>query len=109
MDEMEDKETQKTHEGPDTKVYPDDYVTQLFNNIDWNSRKKSQSKPETTWLESDTWRSSSYTMKYLNYQLEEGQVDLTNPFHIEEGNKIRSRLERKKGRKVRYGLGFKDK
>ena len=94
-----------SNESLDTSVHPEDYVDSLFRNIDWNSRKK---KPmsEERWLEPETWRTHSYTMKYLSYQLEEGQVDISNPFHIEEGNKIRSRLEKKRGKKVERGKHY---
>ena len=83
----------------DTTVHQPDYVDTLFNNIDWDARKK---KPmsEKRWLEPGTWETHSYTMKYLSYKIEEGQVDITNPFHIEEGNMIRSRLMKKREKKV---------
>ena len=83
----------------DTAVHQPDYVDTLFNNIDWDARKK---KPlsEKRWLEPETWETHSYTMKYLNYKIEEGQVDISNPFHIEEGNMIRSRLMKKREKKV---------
>ena len=83
----------------DTVVHKPDYVDSLFNNIDWNARSK---KPmsEKRWLEPQTLDTHSYTMKYLNYKIEEGQVDITNPFHIEEGNIIRSRLMKKREKKV---------
>ena len=96
---MARKDSDFTNEFLDTSVHTEDYVDQLFKNIDWNSRKK-QPMSETRWLEPETWRTQSYTMKYLGYRLEEGQVDLSNPFHIEEGNKIRTRLERKRAKKV---------
>ena len=91
--------TDTSQEVLDTAVHKPDYVDTLFNNIDWDARKK---KPmsEKRWLESGTWETHSYTMKYLNYKIEEGQVDITNPFHIEEGNLIRSRLMKKRERKV---------
>ena len=78
----------------DTKEYPSDYVSDLFNSIDWGSRVKNP-RSETRWIDPGSWDSSSYTMKYLEYKIEDGQVDLTNPFHIEESNKIRTRLDKK--------------
>ena len=79
----------------DTTTYPVDYVSELFNSIDWGSRVKDKMS-EDHWIDPGSWDQHSYTMKYLQYRLEEGQVDLTNPFHIEESNKIRTRLEKKK-------------
>ena len=78
----------------DTKEYPHDYVSELFNSIDWGSRVKNP-RSESRWIDPGSWDSCSYTMKYLNYKIEEGQVDLTNPFHIEESNRIRTRLDKK--------------
>ena len=37
----------------DTEVYPQDYVSQLFNNIDWSSRVK-HPRSEERWVESNT-------------------------------------------------------
>ena len=84
----------------DTKTYPEDFVSRMFNSIDWEARKKTP-RSDTEWISAETLRneSISYTEKYLNYKVEEGQVDLSNPFHIEESNKIRGRLE-KKNKKV---------
>ena len=84
----------------DTKTYPEDFVSRMFNSIDWEARKKTP-RSNTEWISAETLRneSISYTEKYLNYKVEEGQVDLSNPFHIEESNKIRGRLE-KKNKKV---------
>ena len=81
----------------DTKTYPEDFVSRMFNSIDWEARKKTP-RSNTEWISIETLRneSLSYTEKYLNYKVEEGQVDLSNPFHIEESNKIRGRLEKKK-------------
>ena len=81
----------------DTKTYPEDFVSRMFNSIDWEARKKTP-RSNTEWISAETLRneSLSYTEKYLNYKVEEGQVDLSNPFHIEESNKIRGRLEKKK-------------
>ena len=81
----------------DTKTYPEDFVSRMFNSIDWEARKKTP-RSNTEWISIGTPRneSLSYTEKYLNYKVEEGQVDLSNPFHIEESNKIRGRLEKKK-------------
>ena len=78
----------------DTKTYPKDYVSELFNSIKWDERVK-HPRPEKHWIDPASWDSKSYSMKYLEYKIEEGQVDLTNPFHIEESNKIRSRLDKK--------------
>ena len=36
-----------------TMVYPQDYVSQLFNNIDWSSRVK-HPRSEERWVESNT-------------------------------------------------------
>ena len=100
---MAEKDPEKVRDSSqgsvDNTVHTEDHVDKLFKAIDWDSRAK-KTRSDQRWLEPETWSSLSYTMKYLNYQLEEGKVDLTNPFHIEEGNQIRSRLERKKGRKV---------
>ena len=92
-------DTSQDQDELDKAVHQPDYVDSLFNNIDWGARNK---KPmsEKRWLESGTWETHSYTMKYLNYKVEEGQVDITNPFHIEEGNMIRSRLMKKRVGKV---------
>lgn len=97
--EQEENIRETSQDVLDTVVHKPDYVDSLFNSIDWDSRQK---KPmsETRWLEPETWETHSYTMKYLNYKIEEGQVDLTNPFHIEEGNMIRSRLMKKREKKV---------
>jgi len=81
----------------DTKTYPSDYVSELFNNIDWDARVKNP-RNETHWIDPGSWGEYSYTMKYLEYKIEEGQVDLSNPFHIEESNKLRSRLVKKSKR-----------
>ena len=88
----------------DTKTYPEDFVSRMFNSIDWEARKKTP-RSNTEWISAETLRneSLSYTEKYLNYKVEEGQVDLSNPFHIEESNKIRGRLE-KKNKKVVFCL-----
>ena len=100
---MAEKDPEKVRDSSqgsvDNTVHTEDHMDKLFKAIDWDSRAK-KTRSDQRWLEPETWSSLSYTMKYLNYQLEEGKVDLTNPFHIEEGNQIRSRLERKKGRKV---------
>ena len=84
----------------DTKTYPEDFVSRMFNSINWEARKKTQ-RSYTEWISIETLRdpAKSYTEKYLSYKVEEGQVDLSNPFHIEESNKIRGRLE-KKNKKV---------
>ena len=79
----------------DTQTYPVDYVSELFNAIDWGSRVKTR-RPTDHWIDPGSWDKHSYTMKYLEYRIEEGQIDLTNPFHIEESNKIRTRLEKKR-------------
>ena len=79
----------------DTQTYPVDYVSELFNAIDWGSRVKTR-RPTDHWIDPASWDKHSYTMKYLEYRIEEGQIDLTNPFHIEESNKIRTRLEKKR-------------
>ena len=88
----------------DTKTYPEDFVSRMFNSIDWEARKKTP-RSNTEWISAESLRneSISYTEKYLNYKVEEGQVDLSNPFHIEESNKIRGRLE-KKNKKVVFCL-----
>ena len=78
----------------DKEVYPQDYVSELFNKIDWSSRVKNP-RSEDRWIESGTWDKHSYTMRYLEYKVEPDQVDLNNPFHIEEGNLVRSRLVKK--------------
>ena len=90
----------------DTKTYPEDFVSRMFNSIDWEARKKTP-RSNTEWISIETLRneSLSYTEKYLNYKVEEGQVDLSNPFHIEESNKIRGRLE-KKNKKVVFCLNL---
>ena len=90
----------------DTKTYPEDFVSRMFNSIDWEARKKTP-RSNTEWISIETLRneSLSYTEKYLNYKVEEGQVDLSNPFHIEESNKIRGRLE-KKTKKVVFCLSY---
>ena len=97
--EQEESISDTSQDVLDTVVHKPDYVDSLFNNIDWEARKK---KPmsEKRWLETETWETQSYSTKYLNYRIEEGQVDLTNPFHIEEGNMIRSRLMKKREKKV---------
>ena len=87
----------------DTEVYPQDYVSQLFNNIDWSSRVK-HPRSEERWVESDTWDKQSYTMRYLEYKVEVDQVDLTNPFHIEESNLVRSRLVKRQKKKDKVGV-----
>lgn len=79
----------------DTQTYPGDYVSELFNAIDWGSRVKTR-RPADHWIDPGSWDKHSYTMKYLEYRIEEGQIDVSNPFHIEESNKIRTRLEKKK-------------
>ena len=38
-----------------------------------------------------TWAAHSYTMRFLQYKVGEGHIDLTNPFQIEERNLVRSR------------------
>ena len=101
QDSSQDNDNNDLDTSLDTKTYPQDYVSELFNSIDWGARVKNP-RSEKRWLEKDTWNNYSYTMKYLNYQIEEGQIDLTNPFHIEESNKIRSRLEKKAKVDVRY-------
>ena len=78
----------------DTKTYPSDYVSDMFNKITWGARVKNP-RSVKHWLDPGTWDEYSYTRKYLEYKIEEGQVDLTNPFHIEESNKLRSRLVKK--------------
>ena len=78
----------------DSKTYPKDFVSELFNSINWDERVRNP-RPERHWIDPASWDSKSYSMKYLEYKIEEGQVDLTNPFHIEECNKIRSRLDKK--------------
>ena len=78
----------------DTKTYPSDYVSDMFNKITWGARVKNP-RSVKRWLDPGTWDEYSYTRKYLEYKIEEGQVDLTNPFHIEESNKLRSRLVKK--------------
>ena len=62
--------------------------------INWGARVKNPRNVKH-WLDPGTWDEYSYTRKYLEYKIEEGQVDLTNPFHIEESNKLRSRLVKK--------------
>jgi len=81
----------------DTKTYPSDYVSDMFNKINWGARVKNP-RSVKHWLDPGTWDEYSYTRKYLEYKIEEGQVDLTNPFHIEESNKLRSRLVKKSKR-----------
>ena len=78
------------------ETYPEDFVSRMFNSINWEARKKTQ-RSYTEWISIETLRdpAKSYTEKYLSYKVEEGQVDLSNPFHIEESNKLRGRLERK--------------
>ena len=78
----------------DTKTYPKDFVSELFNSINWDERIKNP-RPERHWIDPASWDGKSYSMKYLEYKIEDGQVDLSNPFHIEESNKIRSRLDKK--------------
>ena len=78
----------------DTKVYPQDYVSQLFNNIEWSSRVK-HPRSKGRWVESNIWATQIYTMRYLEYKVEEGQIDLTNPFHIKESNLVRSKWIKK--------------
>ena len=78
----------------DTKTYPKDFVSELFNSINWEERV-TKPRPERHWLDPASWDCKSYSMKYLEYKIEEGQVDITNPFHVEESNKIRSRLDKK--------------
>ena len=99
MDDANDKPDADTSVDStlDTKTYPEDFVSRMFNSIDWEARKKTP-RSNTEWISAETLRneSLSYTEKYLNYKVEEGQVDLSNPFHIEESNKIRGRLEKKK-------------
>ena len=99
MDDANDKPDADTSVDStlDTKTYPEDFVSRMFNSIDWEARKKTP-RSNTEWISIETLRneSLSYTEKYLNYKVEEGQVDLSNPFHIEESNKIRGRLEKKK-------------
>ena len=51
-----------------------------------------------------TWAKQSYTMIYLEYKVEVDQVDLTNPFHIEESNLVRSRLVKKQKKKDKVGV-----
>ena len=46
-------------------------------------------------MESNIWATQIYTMRYLEYKVEEGQIDLTNPFHIKESNLVRSKLIKK--------------
>ena len=43
-------------------------------------------------------------MRYLEYKVEVDQVDLTNPFHIEESNLVRSRLVKKQKKKDKVGV-----
>ena len=85
----------------DKQSYPSDHVSQLFNSIDWGSRV-SKPRSSTHWIQPHTWDTHSYSMRYLQYKIEEGQIDLSNPFHVEESNSIRGRLEKKK--KVIYNL-----
>lgn len=82
----------------DTTVYPEDYVSKLFHDIDWSSRVQ-KPRSEQQWLESESWDRNSYTCRYLQYQCEEGQIDLDNPFHIEESNLARTRLFKKTKRR----------
>ena len=106
MDDANDKPDADTSVDStlDTKTYPEDFVSRMFNSIDWEARKKTP-RSNTEWISAESLRneSISYTEKYLNYKVEEGQVDLSNPFHIEESNKIRGRLE-KKNKKVVFCL-----
>ena len=95
MSNHDDKDDTALDTSLDTKSYPVDYVSELFNAIDWGSRVKTK-RPTDHWIDPGSWDQHSYTMKYLEYRIEEGQIDLTNPFHIEESNKIRTRLEKKK-------------
>ena len=46
-------------------------------------------------MESNIWATQIYTMRYLEYKVEEGQIDLTNPFHIKESNLVRSKWIKK--------------
>ena len=78
----------------DSKTYPKDFVSDLFNSINWDERVRNP-RPERHWIDPASWDSKSYSVKYLEYKIETGQVDLTNPFHVEESNKIRSRLDKK--------------
>ena len=106
MDDANDKPDADTSVDStlDTKTYPEDFVSRMFNSIDWEARKKTP-RSYTEWISIETLRDpeKSYTEKYLSYRVEEGQVDLSNPFHIEESNKIRGRLE-KKNKKVVFCL-----
>ena len=106
MDDANDKPDADTSVDStlDTKTYPEDFVSRMFNSIDWEARKKTP-RSHTEWISIETLRDpeKSYTEKYLSYRVEEGQVDLSNPFHIEESNKIRGRLE-KKNKKVVFCL-----
>ena len=90
----------------DTATYPVDYVSEMFNAIDWGSRVKTRRRTDH-WIDPGSWDRHSYTMKYLEYRIEEGQIDLTNPFHIEESNKIRTRLEKKKSVSIHIKFSYK--
>ena len=52
------------------------YVTQLFNNIDWASRVNQEKRKElgNRFVSAESWDTRSYTMDYLHYRVEEGQV-----------------------------------
>ena len=77
----------------DEKTAPpeDDYVTKLFNQIDWASRAKVNPREQERWIQPGTWDKYSYTRKYLAYQCEPGYIDLNDPFQIEEENDIKIR------------------
>merc|ERR1711874_604468 len=81
----------------------DDYVTKLFNQIDWTSRAKVNLGEQERWIQPGTWEKYSYTRKYLAYQCEPGYIDLNDPFQIEEENDIRKKVAKKNKKKKKDG------
>ena len=64
-----------------------DYLSQLFNNINWESRVKPTTN-RTGFLDKEMWE-SSFSHKYMWYKIEPEQIDFDNPFDIEGANQMR--------------------
>lgn len=81
-----------------------DYLSQLFEKIDWASRVKQENRQ--TGFTKEAWE-STHTCKYLWYKLEPERIDLNNPFDREEGNDLRPKLViKKKSRNKRKGTAM---
>jgi hypothetical protein len=64
-----------------------DYLSQVFNNIKWESKVKPTTN-RSGFLGKQMFE-SSFAYKYMWYKMEPEQIDFDNPFDVEEGNLIR--------------------